>query len=118
MIIKAAILTRVSRKVDKSLTITFNTAIEQSNFELAELDSLYQFPCMLAIKEGETPFLDNELADLDNVDLDLEDTKKTPSKRLRSCLYRLWEKDKQGEFKDFYKTRMEQIISHIKNKLD
>lgn len=89
---------------------------------MAELDSMFQQECMLAIKQTDTPFLDSELNDLDNIDLDLEDTTKTPSKRLRNVLYRIWEQEHSNNsvpiFKDFYKTEMEKIITHYKGKLD
>jgi hypothetical protein len=98
--------------------MSFNTSQEQSSEQLKELDQMFQQNCIVAIKDEETPFLDNELKDLDSVDMDLEDTTKTPSKRLRNVLYRLWEQENEGEFKDFYKTKMEILIEHFKNKLD
>ncbi len=120
IIIKLVTLTRASRKADKSVSISFNTMGEQSTSEMAELDQLFQQDCVIAIKESDTPFLDNELKDLDSIDMDLEDTSKTPSKRLRSVLYRLWEQDSKldTDFKSFYKTRMEKMIEQIKNRLD
>jgi hypothetical protein len=120
MIIKLVTLTRASRKADRSVSIAFNTTTEQSSNEMAELDSMFQQTCLLAIKEEETPFLDSELKDLDNIDLDLEDTTKTPSKRLRNVLYCFWgaRSGADMEFKDFYKTEMEKIITHYKGKLE
>lgn len=44
---------------------------------------------------------------------------KSPSKRMRNVLYRLWEQDKQG-YEDpelHYRFQMEKIITHFKNKL-
>ena len=123
MIIKLVTLTRASRKADKSVTISFNTATEQSINEMSELDSMHNQTCILAIKPEETPFLDSELKDMDNVDMDLEDTTKTPSKRLRNVLFRIWENtapscEDDRLFKDFYKREMEKIIIHYKGKLD
>lgn len=120
MIIKLATLTRASRKADRSVNISFNTTQEQSVRELAELDEMHNQICLIAIKPEETPFLDNELKDLDSVDMDLEDRTKTPSKRLRSVFYRLWEQEAKDDidFKSFYKIRMEKLIEMIKNKLD
>ena len=118
MIIKQAILTRASRRADKSVSISFTTSLEQSTSEMAELDGLFQQDWVLAIKPSETPFLDSEIADLDSIDVDLEDTTKTPSKRLRSVLYILWDQGvKDVEFKEFYKNRMERLIEQIKNRL-
>ena len=118
MIIKLCTLDGVSRKADKSLSLRLATTSEQTSAQLAELDVLHQRTVLVALKEEGTPFLDSELKDLDNVDLDLEDATKTPSKRLRNVLYRFWEVGQQGEFKDFYKTEMERIITHYKGKLD
>ena len=117
MIIKLCTLDGVSRRKDRSISIRLSTASEQSINDLSELDGMFQKTVLLAIKEESTPFLDSEINDLDNVDLDLEDTSKTPSKRLRDVLYVMWEQNKEGVFKDFYKTKMNVIIEHFKNKL-
>ena len=51
------------------------------------------------------------------VDKDLTD--KTPSQRLRACLYVLWEKEgKIGEWDKFYQERMEKLINFVKNKIE
>lgn len=43
---------------------------------------------------------------------------KSPSKRLRNVLYRLWEEsDRTMTDEDFYKLKMEEIIEHFKSKL-
>ena len=119
MIIKLVTLTRANRKADKSVSISFNTSLEQSTSEMMELDAMFQQECVIAIKESETPFLDTELKDLDAIDTDLEDTTKTPSKRLRSVLYVLWNQSpKDVEFKEFYKNRMNSLIKQIKNRLE
>lgn len=123
MIIKLATLTRANRRADKSVSISFTTMQEQTTNEMAVLDALFQQDCIIAIKPSETPFLDKELSDLDEVDLDLEDTSRTPSKRLRNVLWRLNEKElnrepTKDEFKEFYKIRMEKLIELIKQKLD
>lgn len=119
MIIKQVTLTRSNRKADKSVSISFNTALEQSTNEMAELDALFQQNCVIAIKPEDTPFLDAELKDLDSIDMDLEDTTKTPSKRLRSVLWILWDQGvKDVEFKEFYKNRMNRLIDQIKDRLE
>lgn len=123
MIIKLATLTRANRRADKSVSISFTTMQEQTTSEMSALDALFQQDCIIAIKPSETPFLDKELSDLDEVDLDLEDTSRTPSKRLRNVLWRLNEKElnrepTKDEFKEFYKIRMEKLIELIKQKLD
>jgi len=118
MIVKLCVLNSVRRKADRSLIMSFETLTEQSSHELHQLDEMFQQDCVIAIKPEETPFLDAEIKDLDSIDMDLEDNTKTPSKRLRNVLYRLYEKEDNGEFKDFYKSQMERIINHFKGKLD
>ncbi len=118
MITKLTTLNGIRRKSDKSVTLSFTTCLEQSSEELKYLDEMFQQTCVIAIKPEETPFLDSEIKDLDSLDMDLEDTTKTPSKRLRSVMYLLWKQESVGEFKDFYKNRMERLIDQIKNRLD
>ena len=46
------------------------------------------------------------------------DERKSPSQRLRSVLYVLFEQQGQkGEFQDYYRTQIEKIIDHLKSKL-
>ena len=116
MIIKQVTLTRAQRKADKSVSISFVTSLEQSTSEMAQLDELFQQDCILAIKD--IPFVDAEINDIDSIDLDLEDNRKSPSQRLRNVLYILWDQGvKDVEFKEFYRNRMERLIEQIKNRL-
>lgn len=122
MIIKLFTLDGANRKADKSITLRMTTAIEQTSQDMLEFDLLHQRHILVAIKEDDTPFLDAEIKDLDSVDLDLEDTTKTPSARLRSSLWRWCESSlnrapTKEEFKDFYKTKMEILIEHVKSKI-
>lgn len=119
MITKLCTLDGVSRRKDRSITLRLTTAIEQTSEDLKVLDLMYQQHILVALKPESSPFMDAEIEALDSVDVDLEDKSKTPSKRLRAVLYRLWEQTENDvDFKDFYKTRMEQLISMIKNKLE
>ena len=61
----------------------------------------------------------SEIAELDNLDTDLYDNPKTKSQRFRGVLYRNWEANDKGfsEFKDYYNSEYEIIITHYKNKL-
>ncbi len=58
--------------------------------------------------------------ELDKIDLDLYDNKKTQSQRLRSVLFLNWQKDNKGfsEFKEYYVMQMNTIIEHFKGKLE
>ena len=123
MIIKTCTLTRLNRKADRSVSLSFVTMTEQSTKEMADLDAMHQQDCILAIKPAENQFNDSEMRDLDSIDVDLYDNNKSQSKRIRNVLWRLHEqelgrKPTQEEFKEYYRIKTEQIIEHFKNKLD
>jgi hypothetical protein len=50
---------------------------------------------------------------------ELEDTLKKPSQRLRGIMFRVYEVDSEGftTFAKYYDSKMEQLITHFKNKL-
>ena len=72
-------------------------------------------------KEGWFLFKENtiEAEDIQELpDVKIEKTDKTPSARLRSVLYRLWETTSQSKTADqFYLEYMEKLIYSIKEKL-
>jgi len=122
VIIKLVTLTGANRRADKSASIKFTTALEQSTAEMSELDTLFQQECVIAIKESETPFLDSELKDLDSLKVDLYDSSKSQSKRIRNVLwknqeYELKRKPTDEEFREYYRIKTEAIIEHFKSKL-
>lgn len=46
---------------------------------------------------------------------------KSPSTRLRNCMFRLWEKEGKEKYETFelyYRSKMEQIINMLKDKLN
>lgn len=123
MIVKLTTLTGLRRKTDRSVSITFNTMLEQTSSEYLDLDTLFQRDCIIAIKEGDSKFKDVELDDLDSIDTDLYDEKKSQSKRIRNVLWKIHEqelghKPSNIEFKEFYRIKTEQIIQHFKSKLE
>ena len=123
MIIKICTFTRLNRKADKSVNLSFNTMAEQTTHEMSALDGLFQQDCVIAIKPFENQFNDKELEDLDAIDLDIYDQNKTQSQRIRAVLWRLQEQElkrepTKDEFKEFYRLKTEQIIQHFKSKLD
>jgi len=122
MIIRLVTLEGLRRLKDRSVSIHVQTMQEQSQKQMAELDDLFQRHCVIAIKEEEVPFTEAELNDLDAIEVDILDTTKTPSKRLRNVLWKLQEqelthKPDEAEFKEFYRIKMNQLIEMIKNKL-
>ena len=62
-----------------------------------------------------------DLVNLKDIKIDKSkyDKAKTPSQRLRSILYLIWDHlGKQGDFQDFYNDKMEKLINSYKEKLD
>lgn len=116
-ILTSAQLTGYRRLKDKSVSMTFITS-EKSSHEIMEIDKALDSFGILMYK-GENQLTEEEVEELDNIDLDLHDNRKTQSQRLRNVLYMLWKQQgEKGEFKDFYKTKTEMIITQIKNKLE
>ena len=116
-ILLPAVLDGYNRRKDRSATLRFVTR-ELTTDEVTAIDSMFNQYGVLYFKEGDEVDED-EVAKLDEMDIDLYDKPKTPSMRLRGVLYRLWvQNGEQGEFKDFYKVKMEQLINHFKDKLE
>lgn len=57
--------------------------------------------------------------EIKDINTDLYDTAKSPSKRLRNTIYVLWDKTLQSEisFEEFYMNQMEKIINHFKEQI-
>lgn len=111
-----AMVNKVSTLVDGSLRISFETR-EMPAADMAALFALNK-------KEGWVLFAEHELAESDLKSLPPVPTQKpdggekSPSQRLRACLYRLWEGYKKQDFETFYQDRMETYISEVKSELD
>lgn len=106
-------LTSYSDKVDGSARLSFVTRELQD----AEIILLRRLRGM----EGWLLFGDTRPSeeDIPKVDPDVE--QKTPGQRLRSVLFLLWKQSGEEEnvtFTEYYKTKMELIISRLKGKLD
>jgi len=66
----------------------------------------------------ENPLKEEDILDIPEVGVEIKNDK-TPSQRLRNCLYILWEQKKPTKtFDEFYKRQMEKIISWVKEKLE
>lgn len=115
-LIAAGILTSYRPKADGSFSITISTN-ELTALQKVELDSLFMKYIYVLLKDTEIDEADNQL--FDSIDLELSNGK-TPSQRLRSTLFILYNQDSLGykEFKDYYIFRMEKIINYYKNKID
>ena len=117
MITIPATVARLSSRKDLSLSVTFDTG-ELSPDLAGHLFGMQNKAVYLAVKE--TAFNAQETDALDALDSEfIDDTKKTPSRRLRAVLYLLWQQDPEGyaDFKAFYAAKMEAVIGHFKGKL-
>ncbi len=111
----AAQLDGYQRRKDRTVGLRFVTQ-ELTTNDVAQIDSqLDRFGIMYF--RGEETMNKDEVEELDNIELDLYDDRKTQSQRLRNVLYRVWQTQGDGEFKDFYKVETEKIINHYKTKL-
>ncbi len=112
MIKLPAYLTGFSSRSDGSAGVRFATQ------ELDEKD-------FIELKRGLNNFgwlvfKENDIK-ADDIPDEQADESKKPSQRLRSVLYVFWQQNRRQEFPDFevyYRTKMEEIITSVKSKLD
>ena len=109
-----AIISKLMTMADKGIRISVDTQ-ELTPEEGSKLFSLKD-------KYGHFVFIEGEVLP-ENVEVPefVQDFKneKSPSQRLRSVLYRLWEQSgKPNTSEQFYREQMEKIIEHYKGKLD
>lgn len=101
---------------DGSFNLKFNTGeINGDQFTFIK-DYLQKYGWLL-FKPSETAFTEAELPEYDPA---YHDEKKSPSERLRAVLFIRWKStspETRGDWDTFYKKRMEQYISHEKEKL-
>lgn len=115
-LILPVILSSYRPRQDGSWSVTLSTNILRKD-EKDIIDSMHQKLCCAMIKDSDV--IADEIEVFDKIELEMIDAKLTPSKRLYNVFYRLWEKDnKPGEFKDYYKVKMEMVIEFYKGKLD
>ncbi len=68
---------------------------------------------------GYIMFSKNSISDKDIPKEDAPNKDKTPSKRLRACLFVRWtQTGSKGDFERYYTERMEEIINKVKDLLD
>jgi hypothetical protein len=119
-IMRAATFDNYRPRKDKTLTLTFVTQ-ELGPDEVAKIHSMlerYGYLVWKADADGMDPA---ELAAIEEMKTDdVFDRSKTPSQRLRAVLYLLWKQKPDGhpDFAEFYKSRMERIITHLKTFID
>jgi len=115
-IITAGQLDGYQRRKDRSVSLRFVTQ-EKTSTEIMDIDRLVDTFGILYFR-GEERINHEELEALDAVELDLYDEPKSQSQRLRNVLFKVWNQDPRGDFKEFYKHETERIIEHYKRKLE
>ncbi len=117
MLIIPGVLESYRSLKDRTLKLTFETH-EPTPDQMADIQKSIMNAGFLAFNVD--PFSSSQEKYLTEMEVDYDDTNKTPSKRLRGVLYRNWELDKKGykTFEDFYRSQMEILIVHFKGKLD
>lgn len=102
---------------DRTFKITFETN-EVSPSKAGQLQSNLLLPGYLAFKGD--PFKKEEINELENIESDFDDIKKSPSKRLRGVLFILFKQDAEDfeTFERYYEYKLEKIITHYKEKIE
>lgn len=105
--------TRFGSKTDGSASLGFSTQ-ELSSEDFKQFkDDLNQFGLLI--------FRPNEMKIDDMPTEDVEDKSKTPSKRQRAVLFKIWQskgKPLGSDFEVYYRFRMEGNIDKLKTELD
>ena len=116
-LLRAVTLLRANRKSDKSVSLTFETGLEQSSEQFMEIDMAVGMAGYLMFKP-ESQLTDKEIKAIESLKTDLGG--KSKSKRLMNVLFVYWETvNKHGfeDFADFYEVQMEKYIGEIKETL-
>ena len=111
---------------DNSLRVSLGTP-ELSPETVGTLYSILKQPGFVVLSTQ--PISQKQIDAVEAASIDMEFDTKTPAQRMRGVLYRLWEqtspkeKNEEGntqyvEFELFYKRKMNEIINHLKSKLD
>jgi hypothetical protein len=96
---------------DDSLRINVTSSTETTDENFLDFLKLRKTLVDIFIKPTEDEI--TKLVEIDGI------KKKTPSQRLRGVLYILWKQlSEVGDFAAYYKSEMEKIMNHYKNKLN
>ena len=118
---------KVSTLADGSLRIYIGTP-ELSNETMVNVFSLIKRPGYVLISTNRLN--QNQVDAVEKATISAEFNEKTPSQRLRAVVFKLWEKTQPKqingdsgemeyvEFDLFYKRKMNEIINHLKTKLN
>ncbi len=118
---------KVSTLADGSLRIYIGTP-ELSNETMVNVFSLIKRPGYVLISTN--PLNQGQVDAVEKATINAEFNEKTPSQRLRAVVFKLWEKTQPKqingdsgemeyvEFDLFYKRKINEIINHLKTKLN
>ena len=117
MLILPAILQSFRSRVDKTYTINFETN-ELTPEQVGELANNTQSFGFLAFSKD--AFKSEQISLISEIKAEYDDKSKTPSKRLRDVLFVAWKQSSEGyaTFEDYYKSKLEKFINHVKSKLE
>lgn len=116
MISLPAYVESLSTRKDKSMKLIFSTQ-ELMPSSASDLFSLQNQIVYLAIKS--VLFTPDELKAVEEMNIDVADMEKSPSKRLRAVIFLRWKENNEGytDFNLYYSMRMEKHITNEKNQL-
>lgn len=104
-------ISRVSSRKDGSIGFSVETAELPLNAKAAML-GLHGKAASITIASTE------QSADAP-IEVRTERDTKTPSQRLRGCIFIWWQQTGQkGDFEQFYREKLEALINHVKTQLD
>ena len=108
------VIENLSTRADSTLKVVIGTP-ELSPNEVGELFAMRKKEVFVYIKD--TGISKEEIEAIENHES--EGGSKTQSQRIRGVLYRLWESNNEGftEFHNYYLSKTESIINHLKNQL-
>jgi len=113
-ILKQVTLTSTPRLKDRTIKMSFVTDLEQTSEQYMEIDSALNSKGVLYFK-SDSDLSQDEIDSIDDVDIEFKG--KTKSQRLKSVIWILSQQE-GADSKDFYSKKMEEIIEHIKSKID
>jgi hypothetical protein len=118
-LLQAAQITGYQRRKDRSVRLSFVTQEIQDITLIDRMASDEAAGILYFRADDQMKSNPEELEELDNIDLDLYDKRKTQSQRLRAVLYLNWEQYFKDHipFKDYYKNETERLIQNYKDKL-
>lgn len=107
-----------TKSVTKTTKLTFESQESVPTDLIARITQLVGKTGWLVFLAEERPIDALDVVALPPVQWE-EEGNKSPSQRMRAVIWRLWEKNgKQGEFDEYYKSKMNKLIEVLKEKLD